>query len=1077
MATLSPAEFESLIADGEATGLSREDLVLALQKRGVTSPPQMSAASDQSYLGRLGSSALGGVQEAAGGSLWLASQLGKLANTQGASPLGFSPEVVKAFEKTGDVVMGAGERQQRRAEQGLEGVAYGGVKAAGFAGEFADLIVGLGAGAIARRAIAGKSMRKAIAEVRSGSVDDAAKLIDDLVGDTLPRASGPPKSSGMAEEARRIAAEEAANPTVPRSMLGGDDLPESVLDAARRERTVASRAAGEAEKFPGLPKRDPIKLVEDEVAKVAKVGDDLSKGALSGLDDADIIGKEARRSLDEAIAAEKGSPVGGVEFHIKNFKQFANNLGHQFFGRRGMATISAARREKMFKKLIPDKGLREDMLFYTQKTGNPNKGPKDAWSDVSNRIRQHEDGELALQIGDAFRHRFDEMIGELNDLNVTVGDDAINYLDNYVRQMWDFSGTPSGKSFSLKTIDDSEKVRMIANYRAGIMGAGLKPRTLDLAEVWHLSERALGRTSATKKLFRDLGEFASSTLDNGMPGIQRVSKNSAVPAGYRTIGNRILDRAIPPMSGKGHADTKLLIHDELYRPLANMLKVRSYDDFTKGADKFFSILKRMNFSFSLFHAYSLTESAINALGPIQGLRMASRLVKKGGAIPGLGRLADDFPGGAKGMSEFLKPSLAKDNEARAMMHGVSVGAPPTDLMRGAWEEATSSAVEKLNKRALTRPLSKGLKGYASVQKSIDTALWDRYHHPMKVETFNLVNDQMLALKRGGFKGASDHPVLRYLRPGKNRMRKKLADVSDVDIGQAVGKFINDEFGGQAWELASSKLMQKFVDPDNPHGLNGLTKHLFLSPDWNVSSIRAGSAFTHALGGDPVRGYLGVRHWRNAAAGAAFYANMANYVATKASTGSGKFIWENEPGKQLWHIDTGMKDNSGKKVFLRWGKQYQELAGLFQEIPLASFALRKMHPIIQAGFSPYDRQGYPTAMGRTADQAAKEARELGMEDYVSGYGEDLIRSVLPFMLTSAENLDTSMGKKMMFAATPMPKSRGMSLFKSAPLLAEAFRVGDFDKVGKLQNALLENGYTLAQVDRVTKTSRTKAGKYR
>lgn len=211
----------------------------------------------------------------------------------------------------------------------------------------------------------------------------------------------------------------------------------------------------------------------------------------------------------------------------------------------------------------------------------------------------------------------------------------------------------------------------------------------------------------------------------------------------------------------------------------------------------------------------------------------------------------------------------------ALKAGLDLGTP-SDVQRGVVNGLLR------NMAMSTKPYI-GIPGKALnfVNNKWDRALWDHYHKGLKMWTFTAKRAQMIA---------------------------KNPNVAVEEIDKAVARHVNNAFGGQNWEMLmkSAKWRQ--------------AAHLaFLAPDWTWSNIKiATSAFKTKAGGEASRleGQLARRYWARAAFWFFTLSNTANYAL------SGHFMWENEKGHEF-DIDTGIKDDKGRRIFTVASKQVRE----------------------------------------------------------------------------------------------------------------------------------------------------------
>lgn len=315
------------------------------------------------------------------------------------------------------------------------------------------------------------------------------------------------------------------------------------------------------------------------------------------------------------------------------------------------------------------------------------------------------------------------------------------------------------------------------------------------------------------------------------------------------------------------------IADRAYVPksLAHDLKVFTSKPFDNAAaeamDKFNATSKVMSLALSLFHAGALTESAMATMGPVKGLTTAAKL---GFGIPGLNRLMKKM--GVKGISDDLIEDARRHNLATKA---------PSDVQRDKLVEIISDVSAKAGKfGAPVDLLGKGI-------KSLQTALWDNFHEPLK-----LIGYEMWVKKLKKLNPTADLSVLK--RDAAARM--------------------NDTFGGQQWQ-------QLLVNPR----MKQMLHWALLAPDWTLSNARVAGLGTTGLKGlgrgiigqgrNPSEQIIGA-YWRTAIPVMYGTTALLNYSL------SGKWPWENPPGHEL-DIALGTNDEKGRPEFMKLGKQMRE----------------------------------------------------------------------------------------------------------------------------------------------------------
>lgn len=208
----------------------------------------------------------------------------------------------------------------------------------------------------------------------------------------------------------------------------------------------------------------------------------------------------------------------------------------------------------------------------------------------------------------------------------------------------------------------------------------------------------------------------------------------------------------------------------------------------------------------------------------------------------------------------------------------------------------------------------------------DKALWDYYHRGLKAYTYQEKLNWAL------------------------QQHKSLTPLQTTEIKRAVARHVNNAFGGQNWESLMKSPRWRQV------------AHLaWLAPDWTLSNIKiASSAFKTGRGGlgASVEGKLARRYWLRA--GLVFYG--ASNIANKSL--SGHWMWENERGHE-WDIDTGMKDENGRRIYTVASKQVREpMRWLLHPLKEAANKAAPVWQMLSEQFTGASLSGYPTELSRS-----------------------------------------------------------------------------------------------------------------
>jgi hypothetical protein len=716
---------------------------------------------------------------------------------------------------------------------------------------------------------------------------------------------------------------------------------------------------------------------------------------------------------------------------------------------------------------LPDNAIRQDMIPFLEETGNAWKSELDTYADVVKRMKDSGHYEQAVWWKNYLRERFDTLFREMNELNVQIGDKTYAYEKNWLHHMWDEpveeARNKLGKipHYELPVRHASERPRYFNTYHEGMTQAHLTPRTDDIAVMYGLMEQQLARVLATKKLVKELNQFGLVTKNMDHPAFLRLGSHQVVPEGYHQFRSAFTDRLMKDEVPEGVLkDSTVYIHDDVAKHLRNIIEQPTE---LGGMNAISAIAKRSNFMFTLFHMYSLAESSVALLGAnpfnkVNGLRVNWNLARHSVLTRG-SSWAD-----GEALAHLVTPNSYREAFTAASEAGVKLSAPMNDIMADQFSEFFNRLASKTPTIKGKKVAKKTLKGLLALQGQFDTIIWGKYHTPMKVIAYDMMYHNLKVMRDTGKKGMG-----RLLPEQMRWMRKGLMTMDDEALSRSVGSYINDEFGSQAFELHTRGWIESWMS--NPK----ILKHLnftFTSVDWNASAIRASLSFMQAVPGlrssNPARGIMGIRHWRNAVLGWAFYGNIMNKVL------SGHYMWENEPGRKIFNIDTGQTDRNDKPLYWNIGKQFKEIGTAVGIKPrlqaggpmgarpgyhgikpylhsdgafIGTFLGRKIMPWIQVPFSV----GIDLYLEKA--RYLREGKEMGWDDAFIIAVNDAVGGFTPFSLGSFTNpalrdVDWDQRVVLGLVGTAFPLSRGLSDGQLIAMMSDALRTGDFQRYNQI-----------------------------
>lgn len=466
----------------------------------------------------------------------------------------------------------------------------------------------------------------------------------------------------------------------------------------------------------------------------------------------------------------------------------------------------------------------------------------------------------------------------------------IGFIKDYIPHIWDI---PKNKEKAVLnwfiTRNPHLKQRLIPTIEEGIEKFGLTPKYEKITDLLRVYDQMRIKSAANVKFIQDLNKLKDET------GIKMIMRADKAPADWKIIDHPAVRRAFGRMVGK-EGEKKLMlskmpikVNPAIYDDVNAVLETYQPGKFNRVLDTINLLAKQSVLTFSLFHHTALTETAI-ATG------MGKEVTKVWNPI----KIIRAFKNGT--YKEVLnRSSLAK----MAVKDGLNIGAI-SDVEGG----RTLVGVLKQSEKALHNGVAAtGIKTF--VRKPLEfnnKFLWDYLHTSYKLSAYAKLKHDMI---------------------------KMFPEKSVETVGKEVAHFVNDIFGGQAWEILGKSPQWKLF-----------SRYLLLSPDWTLSTMRqAVSPFgvgAASKTGIAIRQEMGKNFWRKAIVYFGGSMNLLNYAYTKAYTGRGRFMWDNPPGKKTY-LFIGMNPD-GTERYLRWGKQFREFAEAIKDP--AGVAGRKISPLIR-----------------------------------------------------------------------------------------------------------------------------------
>lgn len=467
-------------------------------------------------------------------------------------------------------------------------------------------------------------------------------------------------------------------------------------------------------------------------------------------------------------------------------------------------------------------------------------------------------------------------------------------LDDYVPHLWESSGAAKSKilealeiggygSRSSKTIH--AKQRTIPTLKEGI-DAGLKPRTLDIADISKIYGDAIIKAIANKKMIAALKNEVDET------GRKLILPAKDAPRSYVPINH-------PQLAG-------MKVHPDIKPSMELLFSATDPGVLKKGLLAVNFASKRFLVSTSAFHANALMESMMFA-GSIplgKGVFKAKKglpkvALKRGESDLLSGAAQKDILSARQGKNaplEMLRNGRAGDAVDTALRAGLKIGTIEdvgTDLFYGVLKD-TRVLADKIV------PIVPGkiIGAFEKANLFVDNIMWDKINTGFKLSVFMKEYEKQLIKSAKRFQ--------------KNP--KKFPLESNDVIAADVAEFVNDAFGGQNWRRLAEGPQNKILRDIStkalsPRGRQTLQLALF-APDWTLSNLRV---LGKAIPGLSKNSRIANMHRRYAMRSAVFFF-VAGNMLNKAF--SGHFMWENEGDPFAIELGDGRK--------MTWSKQVAEV---------------------------------------------------------------------------------------------------------------------------------------------------------
>lgn len=477
----------------------------------------------------------------------------------------------------------------------------------------------------------------------------------------------------------------------------------------------------------------------------------------------------------------------------------------------------------------------------------------------------------------------ESMRRKINDyLRDVTDEDYIKFVENYIPHFY-INEPGTSKKVSTDKVgkwirnSPNAKQRKIPTLKEA-RDLGLVPLTQNIAELQNKWANINWLVATNRKLLSSVKEFTNADGEN------IIMKANNAPTDWIRVKHPAFARIYARKTESGQTvlyEGEVAVDPEAYKILRQVIEEPLSGGVINAIESFNAYAKKAQLSFSLFHHWALTESAIGALG-VKGLI----LVGKDTQGLGKGIITQPHRVGKKLMEQedFLRD---------AIMHGLTLESV-SDAHVGKVKSGLVSLERKTEGKLFVGKTAEKARQF---NDAWDKTLWTNYHNGLKAYTYYAFTEKYI----------SQLPS-----------NATAADISGVK--EKIAETINDMYGGQEW---ASKF---WLSPQ----ARQMWQMLQLAPDWTLSNANvAAKAITKAK--DPVMGPILRKYWSN------MLLSQALIISAMCFAFSGHFPWDNEEGhkteievtaitRRLNKLFGKHEKNPDQRYYMHPGKQIREVVG-------------------------------------------------------------------------------------------------------------------------------------------------------
>lgn len=691
---------------------------------------------------------------------------------------------------------------------------------------------------------------------------------------------------------------------------------------------------------------------------------------------------------------------------------------------------------KKFGMKVTDKLVRETLPFLRERTGIPEKLDRKDIKEFYRKLTPA-DKQRLTKFADDVSDKFEKYYV---DYKAAKGEPDAELLENHISHIWDLDKKHKFLMTNYITTNSRfAKERTIKTLLDGIDGVKIdgktvyfKPKTLDYAEILKTSSDNLIKATADSNLAKQIKNLEY----NGEKLVLPASKASEdwVEINHPAINKAVYMGEIGDDKLPMLMKSPVKIHPAAAKYLSAVFEVQKPDNIIARAyDVANGLVKQTTLGFSGFHGYALSESAASNVGLKNAAKKALNF--------------KDFYNAVKNneYDVYKQDTLAK----QALEDGLQLGTPQIDTNRNIVEDFIGKIP------VVGKVLSEATKANNKI-------LWDVLHNNYKLQAYKIALDN-------------------------------IDGTPTVEQRRAIAQWVNDSFGGQAWELLGIKRST----------VKALSRVL-LSPDWNFSTIRQTMGLFNNAKTDSALVNMDTPFWKNVKDAARllgvteepgakgvrgknaanFFLRFAIYTGVIFNVINASFrekdreehpelypqdmtpfdysIWANiSPNENIFdkifpYVFIG-RNSDGTARYLRVGKQVREVpefalkpvekisgktSGLLNLISQTALGMSPADVIKQASGrydDVYYNQNIWNGYGKYATR--KEGKELA-----AGMGKTMLKSVAPFIANKV------LDEKHEFSAWDFvaQTSKGLTFRKTYKQMYQSFDKGNAKDIEYIRN---------------------------